>query len=416
MSSKIKNSSEMQKLKLYLALWLMPNFGKHHWRSLLEEGVLDINSQLNFLANLQNNLDASFFKTKKTPKFKSSLLSLSAYAQTALTDINKLTYANLIYKHLDWLASSKLNFILTYDEFPLALKQIKDPPILLCATGDKQTVTSSSIAVVGSRNASANGRKVAFDFGAHLAKELIVVSGLALGIDGEAHKGALMSGKTLAVMATGIDVIYPRTHLSLAKKIVENGAIITEMPLGTAPLPGLFPVRNRIIVGISLGAFVVEASARSGSLISARLANEFGRSVYAAPSMLNNPQTYGTNKLIQEGATIVLEAEDILKDLRPQLTELENSTNYNFSSSNQLRFDIKNINNSPKSASDNLDLQKKMSQQERTIWDKLGASGVSTDDLCNITQMSVQDVQTILMQFELKGLVEQIGGGWIKIL
>lgn len=412
-----KNSQELEDLKYYLALWLMPDFGKKQWRLLLENNLLDIKTQLSFLAGINQTTQNIFSAPTKNSKTNAKIQKISNFAKIALDDINKLPYADLIHKHLNWLNSNSRNFILTYANFPSCLKQIKDPPILLCGIGDKSVLRCNSVGVVGSRNASANGRKIAFDFSAQLAKKnLVIVSGLALGIDGEAHKGAITSGKTLAVMATGIDVIYPKTHIALARQIVQNGAIITEMPLGTAPLPGLFPVRNRIIVGMSLGTFIVEASLRSGSLISARLANEAGRSVYAAPSMLNNPQTYGTNKLIQQGATIVLEAEDIYKDIEPQLDILETSEFYDFASSNQLRFDIKNINNSLVATKENLDLATNLSKDQKDIWDKLSVVGVSTDDLCELLQKNVEEVQIVLMQLELQGLVEQTGGGWIKKL
>jgi DNA processing protein len=204
--------------------------------------------------------------------------------------------------------------------YPARLKQIHDPPPRLYVAGE--IPAQSMIAVIGSRRATPYGQRVAQRLARELSEAgICVVSGLARGIDGAAHRGALEGPTpTVAVMATGLDLIYPPEHLTLAGSIAETGALITEAEAGTKPLPGYFPVRNRIISGLSLGVVVVEAAEQSGALITARLALEQGREVFCVPGSIENPLTRGSHQLLKDGATLVQTVEDVLEEF-PQLRE-----------------------------------------------------------------------------------------------
>ena len=203
--------------------------------------------------------------------------------------------------------------------YPQALREIADPPPVLTVLGRIEALAGPAVGVVGARNASGNGRLFATALAAELASGgLTVVSGLARGIDTAAHGGALEAGAaTVAVIASGVDVPYPPENAGLARRIAEEGAVVSERPLGAAPQARHFPRRNRIISGLSLGVVVVEAAPGSGSLITARLAAEQGREVMAVPGTPLDPRHKGTNQLLREGATLVESAADVLATLRP---------------------------------------------------------------------------------------------------
>lgn len=202
--------------------------------------------------------------------------------------------------------------------YPSALLETADPPVLLYAQGRAELLRADSIAVVGSRNPTPQGTENARAFAAHLSGAgLVVVSGMALGIDAAAHAGALEGAAgTLAVVGTGLDRVYPRRNLNLAHRIAARGLIVSEYSLGTPPLEPHFPLRNRIIAGLSRGTLVVEAALQSGSLITARLASEAGRDVFAIPGSIHSPQSRGCHALIKQGAKLVETAQDILEELR----------------------------------------------------------------------------------------------------
>lgn len=207
-------------------------------------------------------------------------------------------------------------------DYPPNLKQIADPPPYLVARGLLEPIDTACVAVVGARAASDAGLRMAQRLGFELAaKGFVVVSGLARGIDGAAHRGALEAGgRTVAVLGCGIDVAYPPEHRGLADSIVEHrGAVFSELPLGTAPLPENFPSRNRILSGLSLGVVVVEAAEKSGSLITARMALEQDRQVFAVPGSPLGGKTRGSNRLLREGAVLVDCVEDVIEDLAPQM-------------------------------------------------------------------------------------------------
>ena len=206
-------------------------------------------------------------------------------------------------------------------DYPPAMRHMPSPPPLLAVRGHVPALRRQAVAIVGPRNASALGIKFAGQLAHELAEAgLLVVSGLARGIDGAAHAASLRRG-TVASLAGGLDRLYPPEHAELAERITERGALISEMPLGHAPRAKDFPRRNRLIAGMSLGTVVVQAAARSGSLITARLANEMGREVFAVPGFPLDPRAEGTNQLIRRGATLTTSVDDILEALAPQLRE-----------------------------------------------------------------------------------------------
>jgi len=205
-------------------------------------------------------------------------------------------------------------------DYPQALLQTADPPLLLYLIGRAELLQAPSIAIVGSRNPTAQGKDNARAFAAELSRAgFTVISGLALGIDGAAHEGGLRGpGSTIAVVGTGLDQVYPRRHQALAQRIVaEGGLFVSEYALGMPPLPANFPLRNRIIAGLAQGTLVVEAALQSGSLITARMASEAGREVFAIPGSIHNPLTRGCHALLKQGAKLVESAADVLEELRP---------------------------------------------------------------------------------------------------
>jgi DNA processing protein len=225
---------------------------------------------------------------------------------------------------LDWLAADPTRAVVTLGDpaYPPRLLETADPPLLLFVQGRVELLHASSVAIVGSRNPTAQGADNARAFAAHLSHAgFTIVSGLALGIDGAAHEGGLAgAGGTIAVLGTGLDRIYPSRHRTLAHRIADTGLLVSEFPLGTPPLRENFPQRNRIIAGLSLGTLVVEAALQSGSLITARLAAEAGRDVFAIPGSIHSPQSRGCHALIKQGAKLVDAAEDLLEELRPRGT------------------------------------------------------------------------------------------------
>ena len=209
------------------------------------------------------------------------------------------------------------------DRYPAALLQTADPPLILFAQGRLDLLTRPAVAVVGSRSPTAQGKDHAFAFSRALSDAgVAVVSGLAQGVDGAAHEGALdaveanpHAGSTIAVVGTGLDRVYPKSHLALAHRLTEQGLMLSEFLLGTPPLPSNFPKRNRIVAGLARGTLVVEAAVQSGSLITARLAAEMGREVLAIPGSIHSPQARGCHALIKQGAKLVETAQDVLDEL-----------------------------------------------------------------------------------------------------
>ncbi|WP_024515563.1 DNA-processing protein DprA [Bradyrhizobium sp. Tv2a-2] len=281
--------------------------------------------------------------------------------------------------------------------YPARLGTIDDAPPLLAVRGAADTLMQPMIGIVGSRNASAAGLKFAQALAHDLGEAgFIVISGLARGIDRAAHRASIASG-TVAVLAGGHDCIYPSEHESLLAAIIEaGGAAISEMPLGHEPRARDFPRRNRLISGASLGVVIVEAAQRSGSLITARMAAEQGREVFAVPGSPLDPRAAGTNGLIKQGATLVTEANDIIQAVAPIMERPPPL---------QLRED------------DSDDLADEPESVERMrIVGLLGPTPVSIDDLIRMAELSPAVVRTVLLELELAGKLERHGGGLVSLI
>ena len=286
------------------------------------------------------------------------------------------------------------------EDYPPRLRETDDAPPLLAVRGRPSVITQSAVAIVGSRNASAAGARMA----SILARDLggagfIVVSGLARGIDSASHRASLETG-TVAVLAGGQDKIYPAEHTDLAASIIEHGATVSEMPMGWEPRARDFPRRNRIIAGMSLGVVVVEAAERSGSLITARLANEAGREVFAVPGSPIDPRASGTNRLLREGATLVTSAADVIEVLMPILGR---STPLGHTREPE----VDGIPPEPALAEDELSVR---------ITDLLGPTPVSIDELARVAGATASAVQIALFELELAGRLVRQGGGLVSLI
>ena len=291
--------------------------------------------------------------------------------------------------------------IAAHDEaYPLALAAIDDAPPVISIIGNIKLFDQSCIAMVGARNASINGRKFSEKLARDLGQsELCVVSGLARGIDTAAHTGALKTG-TIAVVAGGIDVIYPEENKKLYDAICAEGLIIAESPLGVPPVAQSFPRRNRIVSGLSKGVIVIEATLRSGSLITARLAGEQGRDVYAVPGHPLDPRAEGPNHLIREGATLIRSAEDVLEALRnfsgTTLREHTHRQTYTPMPPENVMEDIENA--------------------QEIILSALSFTPLGVDELVRTCNLSIPAVQMTLLELELAGRVKRHHGNRISLL
>lgn len=291
-------------------------------------------------------------------------------------------------RDLEWSTQADRH-IVTLDDprYPDMLRQIADPPPVLFVCGQTEVLPKPQIAIVGSRNPSTLGRETAFQFARELSRHgFVIASGLALGIDAAGHEGALQGeGLTLAVMGTGPDRIYPASNKNLANKIIERGAIITELPPGTPAKAHHFPRRNRIISGLCQGLLVVEAAKESGSLITARLALEQNREVFAIPGSIHNPLARGCNALIREGAKLVETVHDILDELHQYYQQDTVST--------------------PVPQQSMLDLE------QQTLLNLVMYDPTSIDDLVEKTGKSVETIASMLLILELGGYVSAVAGG-----
>jgi len=307
--------------------------------------------------------------------------------------------------------------IIVFDDplYPELLKQIYDPPLVLFVQGNVQLLNAKQLAIVGSRFASPKGRETAFDIAKQLAEQqFIVTSGLALGIDAAAHRGTLGTlGATIAVVATGLDKVYPAQHYDLAAQIIENnGAIISEFLPGTAPKAGHFPKRNRLISGLSYGVLVVEAALKSGSLITARCALEQNREVFAVPSSIENPQAKGCHWLIKQGAKLVEQVADIVDELglvmKPSLHLVDKEEDSEQSSQQDLQQGNQYLLKETGIKSQLKDLCK------GDLLASVGFEITPVDKIVSRSKLPVEEVLTQLTMLELNGLVSSVPGGYIR--
>ncbi len=304
-----------------------------------------------------------------------------------------------IQRDLAWLEHENHHLLTIQDNaYPHLLRQISDPPIVLYVLGKPELaanlLSEPQLSIVGSRNSSAYGKEIATSFSQKLAASgLVITSGLASGVDGAAHQGALQSGigSTIAVTACGLDRVYPAEHRQLAEQISQRGLLISEFPIGTSPMPGHFPRRNRIISGLSLGTLVVEASMKSGSLITARLATEQGREVFAIPGSIHNPLSKGGHALIRNGAKLVETVEDILEELKHHI-------------------DIDALNSNP-FQTENINHEEELDPQHKIVLASMGHEPISIDALIEKSGLKVEEVSSILLILELNNQVTHHGNG-----
>jgi DNA processing protein len=276
---------------------------------------------------------------------------------------------------------------ITWDDearYPRLLRHIANPPVVLYVRGEILPRDELAVAIVGTRGPTAYGRQVAQKLAAELAaKGVTIVSGLARGIDAQAHRASLEAGgRTLAILGSGLDVIYPREHAGLARQIAQSGAIMTDYPLGSQPDAVHFPARNRIVSGLSLGTIVIEAGDTSGALITARFAAEQGRDVFAVPGSIFSKQSFGVHRLIQDGAKLVACVDDILDELNLGMVV------------HQLQMPVGAEPDDP---------------TEAALLAALSAEPTHIDDVARQANMAVADVSSALTMMELKGLVRQVG-------
>lgn len=304
-------------------------------------------------------------------------------------------------RDLEWGAHPNQH-IVTFNNpaYPNILRQIARPPAILFVKGNLSILNRPQIAIIGSRNPTQIGLDLSFDFGATLAKAgLIITSGLALGIDGASHRGALTAAglTTVAVLGHGLDIIYPRQHTNLAQTIIERGALVSEFPTGVQPVAGNFPQRNRIISGLSLGVVVIEAAVRSGSLITAKLALEQGREVFALPGSAINQKARGCNELIQQGAKLVLSPKDVVAELGPLF-------NYVFSNS-----DAGTPSNEPLLGNE---FSRSGDQRSAQLLTHIGSEPTSIDHIVASSGFSVTEISGMLLHLELLGDIAAVPGGY----
>jgi DNA processing protein len=283
----------------------------------------------------------------------------------------------------------------TEPEYPQNLLQIYDPPVLLYLRGDPQVLNLPSLSIVGTRRPTLYGTQMAQRLGRDLAaRGLVVVSGMARGIDAIGHQGAMDAhGRAIGVLGTGIDVCYPKENKKLYEKVLERGAILSEFPLRTHPAPENFPVRNRIVAGMPLGVVVIEGAQYSGSLITARLAMEFGREVFGVPGNVTQPVSFAPNQLIKQGAKLVTGVEDVIEELptpvRAALVQAEK----------------------PEAEQRNLLAAASLNQSEKKIYDLLSAEEpMPIDDVVERSGLNSSEVLATLFDLEMKGIIRQLPG------
>ncbi len=295
---------------------------------------------------------------------------------------------------LTWAEQNHHHLLTRLDErYPDRLKQIASAPPLLMVKGQVEVLQYEQLAVVGSRHPTQAGIAQAYEFAEQLTNMgLSITSGLAKGIDASAHEGALQAGgTTLAVLGSGLQKVYPRQHLALSERICERGALISEFGLNTGAHPGHFPRRNRIVSGLSMGTLVIEATLKSGSLITARQALEQNREVFAIPGPIGNPQKSGCHHLIRQGATLIETPEQIAQELRWQHEVIK-----------------------PLQQKNNV-ITVHMSPTEQALMKALDYEGANLDELVRRTQLPVAQLNVLLMGFELSGVVRQQQGDYSLI-
>lgn len=358
-------------MKNWLALWRVPGLGPRRYLSLL---------------NAFDSPEAVLAAT-------ASDLARCNLPQSVIDAIRQPDWVG-VDQDLNWLTQPNHELMTWADaDYPARLREIANPPPVLFIHGQRALLNDPQLAIVGSRNPSPVGTRNASEFAEALAQVgLVITSGMALGIDAAAHQGAMRadSGATIAIAATGLDRVYPARHRELAGQITENGALVSEFPIGTRPMAGHFPRRNRLISGLSLGVLVVEAARQSGSLVTARLAMEQGREVFAIPGSIHNPLAKGCHQLIQQGGKLVESAHDILEELKP-LLDLQNA-------------ELK-VESTEQIAAESLPAA------YSELLDQIGFEPTSVDLLVSRSGLPARDISSMLLVLELQGYVSSSPGG-----
>ncbi|MEW6410146.1 MAG: DNA-processing protein DprA [Nitrospirota bacterium] len=358
----------LSEIKSWLALGLTPGIGSVTFRRLIErfgspEAVLSFPiDEIEDLCGIKKEIAKGIFSSDRRELVERELYLAEKYNIRILT--------------------------LTENLYPVNLKRIHDPPPYIYVRGELQELDRYAIAIVGSRDATHYGKTIAEKLAYDLARKgLTIVSGMARGIDTFAHRGAIAaSGRTIAVLGSGIDIIYPPENKQLMEKIAEHGAVITEFPFSTKPEAGNFPSRNRIISGLSLGVVLVEASSESGSLITAKAALEQGREVFAVPGNITSKTSRGTNMLIKDGAKLIEDADDIIAELLPQI-----------------KGTIKE-----RGGKDSVEIT--LSEEEAVIYKYLSSEPVHIDYITRVCGLTSGTVLSVLLDLELRGAVKQLPG------
>lgn len=293
-----------------------------------------------------------------------------------------------------WLEASNCHLLSFNDPtYPSLLREIHDAPILLFVKGDIHLLSKPQIAMVGSRHPSVTGYETAEQFARELTKSgLVISSGMALGIDAASHKGALMAGKTIAVMGTGINQVYPASHRKLADEIIANGALVSEFPPNEGPRAKNFPLRNRVLSGLSRGVLVVEAAIRSGSLITAQYAVDQGREVFAIPGSIHNPLAKGCHHLLRQGAKLIETARDIIEELGSFVGIEQTKLSFVLESGRLPQLNVKQCD----------------------LLTQIGFETTAVDTIIVRSGLTSSEVSSILLSLELEGYVRTVPGGYIR--
>ncbi len=346
-----------------LAFLRLPRIGSHKLRVLVER-----------FGSPQRVLSASLRE----------LVQVDGIDRILAERIRSLSCKEFVDDQVKRLVQSDVDLVTYWDSnYPALLREIYDPPVVIFVQGSVNALSENCVAVIGTRSASSYGKLMAETFSRELVKNgYTIVSGLARGIDTVAHWAAMNAGgKTLAILGSSVDCIYPGENQSLAQRIATSGALVSEFPLGTKPEAPYFPRRNRIVAGLCQATLVIEAGEKSGALITADFAVEQGREVFAVPGNINNPRSMGSNRLIQDGAKLITCCEDILEELSPSQA---------IPASEQISTD--------------------MTLEEGALYNQIPAEPIYIDDLATRTQMSTQEALSLLLSLELKAVVRQLPG------
>lgn len=365
-----------------LKLWLVPGMGEAYYYKILNF----YNNDLNSLFSKKNSIPTELKLSKKIRNFLDTDMEIKNLDILLEKELKKTKKYNIKIVHKN------------SDEYPIYLKNIYNPPPFLFVKGDIKKLSNKCIGIVGSRMPSEYGKKITKMLASELAiNGITVVSGLARGIDAIAHKNALEYGNTIAVIGSGFKYVYPSENKILYEKILEKNTIITEFPFDMIPEKFNFPIRNRIISGLSQGVLVVEATENSGSLITAMYALEQGRDVFAVPGEITNSRSIGTNKLIRDGAKIVLSVDDILEEI----LDLKNNSSIKIKKEEKTKNNLNNLN-----------------ELEKTIYDIIcKKNNIQFDELINILDedKNISEIMNSLLNLQLQELITEMPGKYYSI-